>query len=47
VKLGHYTVGFDTVQVCVALQTYIGDILLAVNPYKTLNIYDVEVRMIM
>jgi len=25
------------------LQTYIGDILLAVNPYKTLNVYDVEV----
>jgi len=27
------------------LQTYIGDILLAVNPYKTLNIYDEEVRL--
>jgi len=25
------------------LQTYIGDILLAVNPYKNLDLYDVEV----
>ena len=30
------------IYLCV-LQTYIGDILLAVNPYKTLNVYDVEV----
>ena len=32
-----------TVKKYFLLQTYIGDILLAVNPYKTLNLYSAEV----
>jgi len=31
---------------CFLLQTYIGDILLAVNPYKSLNLYNAEVRCV-
>jgi len=30
---------------CMYLQTYIGDILVAINPFKYLSIYEKEVRM--
>ncbi len=31
--------------VFIYLQTYIGDILVAINPFKYLSIYEKEVRM--